>query len=100
MTRTELILEKHRWMGDDDVLKILIYNHQGAQWIKGLEYRKLEDSMDEFAEAIQSMPRKKVEAFTTYVRDKFFAKRNEDVIKNEFERRWSTAQNLLKIQLI
>ena len=27
MTRTELILEKHRWMGDDDVLKILIYNH-------------------------------------------------------------------------
>tara|TARA_E500000331_G_scaffold106870_1_gene103680 strand:- start:89 stop:379 length:291 start_codon:yes stop_codon:yes gene_type:complete len=95
MTRTELILEKHRWMSDDDVLKILIYNHQGAQWIKGLEYRKLEDSMDEFAEAIQSMPRKKVEAFTTYVRDKYFAKRNEDVTKEKFEERWKRASQFL-----
>ncbi len=95
MTRTELILEKHRWMSDDDVLKILIYNHQGAQWIKGLEYRKLEDSMDEFAEAIQSMPRKKVEAFTTYVRDKYFAKRNEDVTKEQFEERWKRASQFL-----
>ena len=95
MTRTELILEKHRWMSDDDVLKILIYNHQGAQWIKGLEYRKLEDSMDEFAEAIQSMPRKKVEAFTTYVRDKYFAKRNEDVTKEQFAERWKRASQFL-----
>ena len=95
MTRTELILEKHRWMSDDDVLKILIYNHQGAQWIKGLEYTKLEDSMNEFAEAIQSMPRKKVEAFTTYVRDNYFAKRNEDMTKEQFEERWKRASQFL-----
>ena len=82
-------------MSDDDILKILIYNHQVSQWIKGLEYTKLEDSMDQSAEAIRSMPNKKVEVFTTYLRDKYFAKRNEDVTKEQFEERWKRASKFL-----
>ena len=95
MTRTELILNKHRSMSDDDVLKILIYNHQDAKWIKGLENTTLENSMDEFADVIQSIPRKKVEPFTAYVRDNYVTKREEDVNKQQFEDRWIRAAQFL-----
>ena len=47
MTRTDAIQAAHG-LSLDDAVKVLIYHQQGAQWIKGLEHDKLQDSMDEF----------------------------------------------------
>ena len=73
----------------DDAVKVLIYHQQGAQWIKGLEHDKLQDSMDEFTELLLKTSRDKIQAFTTYVKEKYWAKPDEDLNKNEFERRWA-----------
>ena len=37
----------------------------------GLEHDKLQESMDEFTELLLKTPRDKVQAFTTYVREKY-----------------------------
>ncbi len=71
-----------------DAVKVLISHQQGEQWIKGLEHHKLEDSMDEFIERLLKTLRDKVQAFTTYVIEKYWAEHEEDINKTEFERRW------------
>ena len=94
MTRTDVIQVAHG-LSLDDAVKVLIYHQQGAQWIKGLEHDKLQESMDEFTERLLKTPRDKVQAFTTYVREKYWAKPEEDIDKTEFERRWIRGQTIL-----
>ena len=95
MTRTDAIQAAH-CLSLDDAVKVLIYHQQGEQWIKGLERDKLQESMDEFTELLLKTPRDKVQAFTTYVKEKYWAKAVEDINKNEFERRWAGGQTILK----
>ena len=97
MTRTNAIQAVHG-LSLNDAVKVLIYHQQGAQWIKGLEHHKLQDSMDEFTELLLKTPRDKVQAFTTYVKEKYWAKPDEDLNKNEFERRWAGGQTILNFQ--
>ena len=94
MTRTDAIQAAHG-LSVDEALKVLIYHQQGEQWIKGLENDKLQDSMDEFTELLLKTPRDKVQAFTTYVKEKYWAKPEEDINKTEFERRWMGGQTIL-----
>ena len=94
MTRTDAIQKAHG-LSLDDAVKVLIYHQQGEQWIKGLEHDKLQDSMDEFTELLLKTPRDKVQAFTTYVKEKYWAKPEEDINKTEFERRWTGGQTIL-----
>ena len=94
MTRTDAIQAAHG-LSLDEAVKVLMFNHQGAQWIKGLEHDKLQDSMDEFTELLLKTPRDKVQAFTTYVKEKYWAKPEEDINKTEFERRWMGGQTIL-----
>tara|TARA_R100001443_G_scaffold36817_3_gene50638 strand:+ start:5672 stop:5992 length:321 start_codon:yes stop_codon:yes gene_type:complete len=94
MTRTDAIQNAHGLSLDDGV-KVLIYHQQGAQWIKGLEHDKLQNSMDEFTELLLKTSRDKVQAFTTYVKEKYWAKPEEDINKTEFERRWMGGQTIL-----
>ena len=94
MTRTDAIQAAHS-LSLNDAVKVLIYHQQGAQWIKGLEHDKLQDSMDEFTELLLKTPRDKVQVFTTYVKEKYWAKPEEDINKTEFERRWIGGQSLL-----
>ena len=95
MTRTDVIQVAH-CLSLDDAVKGLIYHQQGAQWIQGLEHDKLQASMDEFTELLLKKPRDKVQAFITYVKEKYWAKPDEDLNKNEFERRWAGGQTILK----
>ena len=94
MTRTDVIQVAH-CLSLDDAVKGLIYHQQGKQWIKGLEHDNLQDSMDEFTELLLKTPRDKVQAFTTSVKEKYWAKADEDINKNEFERRWAGGQTIL-----
>ena len=94
MTRTDAIQKSHG-LSLDDAVKVLIYHQQGAQWIKGLEHDKLQDSMDEFTELLLKTSRDKIQAFTTYVKEKYWAKPEEDINKTEFERRWMGGQTIL-----
>ena len=79
----------------DEAVKVLIYHQQGEQWIKGLEHHKLQSSMDEFTELLLKTSRDKIQAFTTYVKEKYWAKPEEDINKTEFERRWTGGQTIL-----
>ena len=94
MTRTDSIQAAHGFSSDEAV-KVLIYHQQGAQWIKGLEHDKLQDSMDEFTNRLLKTPRAKVQVFTTYLKEKYWAKPEEDINKTEFERRWMGGQAIL-----
>ena len=87
MTSTDAIQKAHG-LSLDDTVKVLNYHQQGAQWIKGLEHDKLQDSMDEFTELLLKTSRDKIQAFTTYVKEKYWAEHEEDINKTEFERRW------------
>ena len=94
-SRTDLLEETHG-LTLDEAVKVLSYHQQGEQWIKGLEHYNLQDSMDEFTELLLKTPRDKVQAFTTYLKEKYWAKADEDINKNEFERRWAGGQTILK----
>ena len=94
MTRTDAIQKAHG-LSLDEAVKVLMFNHQGAQWIKGLEHDKLQDSMDEFTDRLLKTPRDKVQVFTTYLKEKYWAKPEEDINKTEFERRWMGGQAIL-----
>ena len=98
MTRTEQLMNKG--LSADEALKVVIFADQGLRWIKRVDAYKHQESMDNFIDQICSKQNRSVKQFSKHLTDNYFAKRDEDVIKNEFERRWSTAQNLLKIQLI
>ena len=80
MTRTDAIQKAHG-LSLDDAVKVLNYHQQGAQWIKGLEHDKLQDSMDEFTELLLKTSRDKVQTFTTYVKEKYWAKPEEETDK-------------------
>ena len=94
MTRTDAIQAAHG-LSLYDAVKVLIYHQQGEQWIKGLEHDNLQNSMDEFTELLLKTPRDKVQAFITYVKEKYWAKPEEDINKTEFERRWMGGQTIL-----
>ena len=51
MTRTDSIQSAHG-VSLDKAINVLILNHQGAQWIKGLEHDRLQASMDEFTKLL------------------------------------------------
>ena len=95
MTRTDAIQAAHA-LSLDEAVKVLMFNHQGAQWIKGLEHDKLQDSLDEFTELLLKTSREKVQAFTTFFKEKYWAKPEEEISKVEFERRWTGGQTILK----
>ena len=93
-SRADLLQETHG-LTLGEAVKVLAYHQQGAQWIQGLEHDKLQASMDEFTELLLKTPRDKVQAFITYVKEKYWAKPEEDVNKTEFERRWMDGQSIL-----
>ena len=93
-SRTDSLQETHG-LSLDDAVKVLVYHQQGSESIKGLQHDKLQTSMDEFTELLLKTPRDKVQAFTTYVREKYWAKPEEDIDKTEFERRWMGGQAIL-----
>ena len=45
MKRTQQIKDAHPWLSYDDVVKVLIYHHQGSSWIQNLKSDKLAEAL-------------------------------------------------------
>ena len=52
MNRTQQIKEAHPWLSYEEVVKVILYHHQGSMWIKNLQRDKLERSMEAFTKLL------------------------------------------------
>jgi hypothetical protein len=54
MDRTQQIKEAHPWLSYEEVVRIILYHHQGSIWIHNLQRDKLERSMEAFTKLLKS----------------------------------------------
>ena len=102
MDRTKLIKDAHPWLSYEEVVKVLLYHHQGSMWVQNLEKDKLQRSMEEFTKLVISKSRKALEPFVKYVLDVYYngldeyGNQIEESSREEsFERRWNKARAIL-----
>ena len=102
MERTQKIKEAHPSLSYDEVVKVLIYHHQGSSWIQNLQSDKLERSMEAFTKLVKSKSRKALEPFIEYVLgdyyngvDEYGNQIEESSREESFERRWNRARAIL-----
>ena len=73
MSRTESLMMLGLSM--EEATKALIYYYQGLRWIKNIDYQdKLQDEMDKFVGYLVQQPKKNVNKFVAFVKDKYFAR--------------------------
>ena len=101
MDRTQQIKEAHPWLSYEEVVKVLIYHHQGSMWIQNLERDKLQRSMEAFTKLLKSKSRK-AEPFVEYVLGVYYngvdnyGNQIEESDRDEsFEHRWNKARAIL-----
>ena len=102
MDRTQQIKEAHPWLSYDEVVKVILYHHQGSMWIQKLERNKLERSMEAFTKLVISKSRKALEPFVEYVLgvyyngvDEYGNQVEESSREESFESRWNRARTIL-----
>ena len=102
MNRTQQINEAHPWLSYDEVVKVLLYHHQGSIWIQNLERDGLQKSMEAFTKLVKSKSRKALEPFVEYVLgvyyngvDEYGNQIEESSREESFERRWNRARAIL-----
>ena len=102
MDRTQQIKDAHPWLSYEEVVKVLLYHHQGSSWIQNLKSDKLQQSMEGFAKLLKSKSRKAVEPFVNYVLnvyyngvDEYGNQIEESSREESFERRWNRARAIL-----
>ena len=102
MDRTQQIKEAHPWLSYEEVVKVLLYHHQGSSWIQNLKSDKLQQSMEGFAKLLKSKSRKAIEPFVNYVLNVYYngvdnyGNQIEECDREEsFERRWNKARAIL-----
>ena len=100
MDRTQEIKEAHPWLSYDEVVKVLIYHHQGSSWIKNLQSEKLQRSMEAFTKLLKSKSRKALEPFVKHVLNDYYIGVDKygnqiEVSKDSFENRWNRARAIL-----
>ena len=67
MERTQQIKDAHPWLSYDEVVKVLLYHHQGSMWVQNLQRDRLERSMEAFTKLVKSKSKKALEPFVEYV---------------------------------
>ncbi len=100
MDRIQQIKEAHPWLSYDEVVKVILYHHQGSMWIQNLHRDKLERSMEAFTKLLKSKSRNALEPFAEYVLDVYFSGRDKygnqiEVSQDSFENRWHKARAIL-----
>ena len=102
MNRTQQIKEAHPWLSYDEVVKVILYHHQGSMWIQNLKRNKLERSMEAFTKLVKSKSRKALEPFVEYLLgvyyngvDKYGNQIEESSREETFELRWNRARAIL-----
>ena len=58
MNRTQQINKAHPWLSYDEIVKVLLYHHQGSMWAQNLQRDKLERSMEAFTKLVNLRPKK------------------------------------------
>ena len=85
-------------LNSEDSTKVLIYSDQGLRWIKNTSGLNHQKEMDKFIDNILSKPRKQINEFVAFVKDKYFAPEGEEVDNEDFIRRWNGAYDVLTVQ--
>ena len=102
MDRIQQIKDAHPWLSYEEVVKVILYHHQGSIWIQNLQSDKLQRSMGAFTKLLKSKSRKALEPFVKYVLDVYYNGVNEygnqieeSSREERFERRWNRARAIL-----
>ena len=102
MERTQQIKEAHPWLSYEEVVKVILYHHQGSSWIQNLKSDKLERSMEAFTKLLKSKNMKALKPFVEYVLgvyysgvDKYGNQVDESSREESFEHRWNKARAIL-----
>ena len=100
MDRTQQIKEAHPWLSHDEIVKVLLYHHQGSVWIQNLDREKLQKSMEAFTKLVKSKTMKVLKPFIKYVLDVYYGGTDKygnqiEVSKDSFENRWHKAREIL-----
>ena len=102
MDRTQQIKDAHPWLSYEEVVKVLLYHHQGSIWIQKLQSDKLQRSMEAFTKLLISKSKKAIEPFVNYVLndyyngvDKYGNQIDESSREESFEHRWNKARAIL-----
>ena len=73
MDRTQQIKDAHPWLSYEEVVKIILYHHQGSMWIQNLERDNLQRSMEAFTKLLKSKSMKALKPFVDYVQDIYYS---------------------------
>ena len=102
MDRTQRIKDAHPWLSYEEVVKVILYHHQGSMWIYNLQRDKLERSMEAFTKLLKSKIMKALKPFVNYVLkeyyngvDQYGNQIDESSREESFERRWNRARAIL-----
>ena len=100
MDRTQQIKDAHPWLSYEEVVKVILYHHQGSMWIQSLERDKLQRSMEAFTKLLKSKSMKALKPFVEYVLDVYYSGVDKygnqiEVSKESFEKRWHKARTIL-----
>ena len=100
MDRTQQIKEAHPWLSYDEIVKVILYHHQGSIWIKNLQRDKLERSMEAFIKLLKSKSMKALKPFAKNVLSVYYSGVDKygnqiEVSKESFEERWLKAREIL-----
>ena len=90
----------HPWLSYDEVVKVLLYHHQGSIWIQNLQSDKLQRSMEAFTKLLKSKSRKALKPFVEYVLSVYYSGVDKygnkiEVSQESFEKRWHKARAIL-----
>ena len=100
MDRTQQIKEAHPWLSYDEVVKVILFHHQGSMWIHNLQRNKLERSMEAFTKLLKSKSIKALKPFVEHVLGAYYGGVDKygnqiEVSKESFEKRWHKARAIL-----
>ena len=102
MDRTQQIKDAHPWLYYEEVVKVLLYHHQGSIWIQKLQSDKLQRSMEAFTKLLKSKSMKALKPFVNYVLkeyyngvDEYGNQIEESDREESFEHRWKKARAIL-----
>ena len=100
MDRTQQIKDAHPWLSYEEVVKVILYHHQGSMWIHNLQRDKLERSMKSFTKLLKSKSMKALKPFVEYVLGVYYSGLDKygnqiEVSKESFEKRWHKAREIL-----
>ena len=94
MTRIQKLQDKG--LSLDDSCRVCIFADQGLRWIKKTTPHNHQKEMDKLINSVVKKKSKEVRDFAKHLNKNYFAPADEDVNKEEFERRWAEAIELLK----